>query len=183
MERLTRGRSVFGEHHTSIALRAEDLGTLNQQVAEATAVLADLGITAVREDIGVEPAFWAQFPANFGYIARKGVISSRNFAGLASMLNFPVGRSSGNHWGEAVTLFETTAAGPYFFNFHRGDLGNFTIIGPSGSGKTVVLNFMLAQARKFSPRIVFFDKDRGAELFIRAIGGEYDRLRPGQASG
>jgi type IV secretion system protein VirB4 len=47
----------------------------------------------------------------------------------------------------------------------------------------VVLNFLLAQARKFRPRIIFFDKDRGAELFIRAIGGQYDRLRPGEPSG
>jgi len=82
-----------------------------------------------------------------------------------------------------VTLLETTAAGPYFFNFHQNDLGNFTVIGPSGSGKTVVLNFLLAQARKFRPRIIFFDKDRGAELFIRAIGGRYDVLRPGIPSG
>ncbi|MBV8778741.1 MAG: VirB4 family type IV secretion/conjugal transfer ATPase, partial [Alphaproteobacteria bacterium] len=66
---------------------------------------------------------------------------------------------------------------------HQGDLGNFTVIGPSGSGKTVVLNFLLAQARKFRPRIIFFDKDRGAELFIRAIGGRYDLLRPGTPSG
>ena len=92
-------------------------------------------------------------------------------------------RPTGNHWGEAVTLLETTAAGPYYFNFHQGDLGNFTVIGPSGSGKTVVLNFLLAQARKFRPRIIFFDKDRGAELFIRAIGGRYDVLRPGEPSG
>ncbi|CAN5714382.1 hypothetical protein BH11PSE6_BH11PSE6_10550 [soil metagenome] len=82
-----------------------------------------------------------------------------------------------------MTLLETTAAGPYYFNFHQGDLGNFTVIGPSGSGKTVVLNFLLAQARKFHPRVIFFDKDRGAELFIRAIGGRYDLLRPGEASG
>ena len=93
------------------------------------------------------------------------------------------GQAAGNHWGDAVTLLETTAAGPYYFNFHQGDLGNFTVIGPSGSGKTVVLNFLLAQARKFRPRIIFFDKDRGAELFIRAIGGRYDLLRPGTPSG
>jgi type IV secretion system protein VirB4 len=108
------------------------------------------------------------------------LISSANFAGFASAHNFPVGRADGNHWGSAVTLFETTSAGPYFFNFHRGDLGNFTVIGPSGSGKTVVLNFLLAQARRFDPRIVFFDKDRGAEIFLRAIGGVYDSLRPGE---
>ena len=131
----------------------------------------------------IEPAFWAQFPGNFKYVARRGLISTSNFAGLASCHNFALGRAASNHWGDAITLLETTAAGPYFFNFHQGDLGNFTVIGPSGSGKTVVLNFLLAQARKIRPRIVFFDKDRGAELFIRAIGGRYDVLRPGAPSG
>ena len=182
-DNVAAGRAGFGEHHTTIAVHGDSLEALNSRVAEVTAILADLGIVAVREDIAIEPAFWAQFPGNFPYITRRGLVSTTNFAGLASLHNFPVGRPSGNHWGEAVTLFETTAAGPYFFNFHHGDLGNFTIIGPSGSGKTVVLNFLLAQARKFAPRIVFFDKDRGAELFIRAIGGQYDRLRPGAPSG
>lgn len=177
-DEVAAGRASFGEHHTTIAVHADDLELLGSQVAEVTAVLADMGINAVREDIALEPTFWAQFPGNFRYIGRRGLVSTRNFAGLASLHNFPLGRLSANHWGEAVTLFETTAAGPYFFNFHHGDLGNFTIIGPSGSGKTVVLNFLLAQARKYRPRIVFFDKDRGAELFIRAIGGQYDRLHP-----
>ena len=180
---VAAGRAGFGEHHTSIAVHAASLEQLDKQVAEVTAVLADLGIVACREDIALEPTFWAQFPGNFKYIARKGLVSTSNFAGLASLHSFPVGQPRGNHWGDAVTLFETTAAGPYFFSFHHGDLGNFTVIGPSGSGKTVVMNFLLAQARKFAPRIVFFDKDRGAELFIRAIGGQYDRLRPGAPSG
>jgi type IV secretion system protein VirB4 len=182
-DEVAAGRAGFGEHHNSIAVHADDLRQLENNVAEVIALLADLGINAVREDIALEPAFWAQFPGNFRYIGRRGLVSTTNFAGLASLHNFPVGRAQGNHWGEAVTLFETTAAGPYFFNFHRADLGNFTVIGPSGSGKTVVLNFLLAQARRFNPRIIFFDKDRGAELFIRAIGGQYDRLRPDAPSG
>ena len=180
---VAAGRAGFGEHHMTIAVHSEALGSLDEGVAEISASLADLGVTAVREDIALEPAFWAQFPGNFKYIARRGLISTANFAGLASAHNFATGTASGNHWGEAVTLLETTAAGPYFFNFHHGDLGNFTVIGPSGSGKTVVLNFLLAQALKYGPRIVFFDKDRGAELFIRAIGGRYDRLHPENASG
>jgi len=180
---VAAGRAAFGEHHTTIAIRSDHPDRLNGEVAEVIAMLADLGINAVREDIALESAFWAQFPGNFKYSARRGLVSTRNFAGLASLHNFPVGQARGNHWGEAVTLFETTAAGPYFFNFHQHDLGNFTVIGPSGSGKTVVLNFLLAQARKYNPRIVFFDKDRGAELFIRALGGQYDRLRPGEPAG
>ena len=182
-DEVAAGRAGFGEHHMTIAVRGGTPGEVDDGVAEVQAALADLGIFAVREDIALEPAFWAQFPGNFAYIARRGLVSTSNFASLASCHNFALGRPNGNHWGEAVTLLETTAAGPYFFNFHQSDLGNFTVIGPSGSGKTVVLNFLLAQARKFRPRIVFFDKDRGAELFIRAIGGRYDVLRPGIPSG
>jgi type IV secretion system protein VirB4 len=180
---VAAGRASFGEHHMTVAVRGASPEQIDEGVAEVQAALADLGILSVREDIAIEPAFWAQFPGNFKYIARRGLVSTSNFAGLASCHNFALGRASGNHWGEAVTLLETTAAGPYFFNFHQSDLGNFTVIGPSGSGKTVVLNFLLAQARKFHPRIIFFDKDRGAELFIRAIGGRYDVLRPGIPSG
>ncbi|MEJ6789573.1 VirB4 family type IV secretion/conjugal transfer ATPase [Brevundimonas sp. BR2-1] len=180
---VAAGRAGYGEHHMTIAVRGATPAAVDAAVAEVTASLADMGIVAVREDIALEPAFWAQFPANFKYIARRGLVSTNNFAGLASAHNFPLGAATGSHWGDAITLLETTAAGPYFFNFHQGDLGNFTVIGPSGSGKTVVLNFLLAQARKLNPRIIFFDKDRGAELFIRAIGGRYDVLRPGQASG
>lgn len=182
-DEVAAGRAGFGEHHMTIAVHGDTLTTLDQGVAEISASVADLGVTAVREEIALEPAFWAQFPGNFRYIARRGLVSTANFAGLASAHNFATGAPTGNHWGEAVTLLETTAAGPYFFNFHHGDLGNFTIIGPSGSGKTVVLNFLLAQSLKYKPRIIFFDKDRGAELFIRAIGGRYDRLHPDSPSG
>ena len=180
---VAAGRASFGEHHMTVAVRGNSPEVVHEGVAEVQSALADLGIMSVREDIALEPAFWAQFPGNFKYIARRGLVSTSNFAGFASCHNFALGRPSGNHWGDAVTLLETTAAGPYFFNFHQNDLGNFTVIGPSGSGKTVVLNFLLAQARKFHPRIIFFDKDRGAEPFIRAIGGRYDVLRPGIPSG
>ena len=182
-DNVAAGRAAFGEHHLTIMARAESLEALDEAAGEIQAALSEAGFAVVREELGLEAAFWAQFPGNFGYIARKALVSTANFAGFASAHNFPVGQASGNHWGSAVTLFETTAAGPYFFNFHRGDLGNFTVIGPSGSGKTVVLAFLLAQARRFNPRIVFFDKDRGAEIFLRAIGGSYDALRPGVPTG
>ncbi len=182
-DEVAAGRSLFGEHHLTVLVKAANLAELDVAIGEVQASLSDAGFVAVREELGLEAAFWAQFPGNFGYIARRALVSSANFAGFASAHNFPVGQPSGNFWGDAVALFETTSAGPYFFNFHRGDLGNFTIIGPSGSGKTVVLSFLIAQARRFAPRVVFFDKDRGAEIFLRAIGASYDTLRPGVATG
>jgi type IV secretion system protein VirB4 len=182
-DELAAGRAAFGEHHLSLAVHGETPERVDEGVAEVQAALTDLGMVAVREDLGMEPAFWAQFPGNTAFITRRALIATRNFASLASSHNFSLGRERGNHWGPAITILETTAAGPYFFNFHQGDLGNFTVIGPSGSGKTVVVNFLLAQARRCDPQIVFFDKDRGAELFLRAIGGRYDVLRPGEPSG
>lgn len=180
---VAAGRAAFAEHHMTVMVKAEDQHALDEAVAEAQAALTEIGVLGVREDVAMEPAFWAQFPGNFGYIPRKALVSSSNFAGLASLHNHPLGRADGNHWGPAVTVLETTAASPYYFSFHKGDLGNFLIIGPSGSGKTVVLNFLLAQAQKFDPRLVFFDKDRGAEIFIRAMNGRYDVLRPGVRTG
>jgi type IV secretion system protein VirB4 len=177
------GRAAYGEHHLSILVRADDLAGLDAAVADVQSALTEAGGVAVREDVNLEPAFWAQFPGNFKFIARKALISAANFASFASLHNHAVGQADGGHWGPAVTVLETTAHGPYYFNFHNGDLGNFTVIGPSGSGKTVLITFLLAQARKFDPRIVYFDKDRGAEAFIRAGAGSYDVLRPGEASG
>ena len=177
------GRSAYGEHHLTILAKAENLDELDAAVADIQSSLAETGAVAVREDVNLEPAFWAQFPANFKYIARKALISAGNFAGLASFHNHPTGQAEGNHWGPAIAVLETTAFGPYHFNFHHGDLGNFTVIGPSGSGKTVLLTFLLAQAERLKPRIAYFDKDRGAEPFIRAIGGRYDVISPGEPTG
>lgn len=180
---LGNGAVGFGDHHLTVLVRESTLPRLDDAMAACAAALADTGAIAVREDTNLEPAFWAQFPGNEEYIVRRALISSANMAGFGSFHGFALGQASGNHWGDAVTLLETTSATPFFFNFHHGDLGNFSVIGPSGSGKTVVMNFLAAQAQKFRPRTILFDKDRGAELFIRGIGGRYDRIAPGQPTG
>ena len=180
---LTGGAAAYGEHHLTVHVRAMTLAALDAAVADVQASLADIGAVAVREDLNLESAFWAQFPGNADFIARKALVSTANLSGLVSLHGFPIGMPAGGPWGEPITVLETTSSTPYFFNLHSGDLGNFTLIGPSGSGKTVVLNFLIAQAQKFNPRTFFFDKDRGAEIFIRAIGGHYDVLRPGVPTG
>lgn len=180
---LVSGQAGFGDHHLGLLVRAGDLAALDQAIASAAATLADTGAIVTREDINLEPAFWAQFPGNEQYIVRKALVSSANAACLLSLHGFPMGSPDGNLWGPAITLLETTSGTPYFFNWHVGDLGHFTVIGPSGSGKTVVLNFLAAQAQKLHPRTVLFDKDRGSELFVRAMEGHYARIRPGEATG
>ncbi|MEW4449778.1 VirB4 family type IV secretion/conjugal transfer ATPase [Qipengyuania sp. JC766] len=182
-DELGNGAVGFGDHHLTVQVRESTLPRLDDAAAACAAALADTGAIAVREDTNLEPAFWAQFPGNEPFIVRRAMISSANMASFGSFHGFALGQASGNNWGDAVTLLETTSATPFFFNFHHGDLGNFSVIGPSGSGKTVVMNFLAAQAQKFSPRTILFDKDRGAELFVRGIGGRYDAIRSGEPAG
>ncbi len=182
-DELGAGSVSFGDHHLSVLVRESDLERLDDATAAVSASLSDTGAIVVREDTNLEPAFWGQFPGNEQYLVRQSMISTANMASFGSLHGFALGQAEGNHWGDAVTLLQTTSSTPFFFNFHNGDLGNFSVIGPSGSGKTVVMNFLAAQAQKFSPRTILFDKDRGAELFIRGIGGDYERINAGAPTG
>lgn len=167
---------------------------LNESVALARTWLGETGMVVAREDLAMESAFWAQLPGNFGFRPRKAPVTSRNFAGLAPFHNFPVGRASGNHWGEALALFATSARSPYYFSLHasdpreadggsRRDTGHTFICGPTGSGKTVFLGFCVAMLAKAGATQVIFDKDRGLEILVRALGGAYAPLKCGQATG
>ncbi|MPR08656.1 VirB4 family type IV secretion/conjugal transfer ATPase [Microvirga tunisiensis] len=184
-DELVSGRAVFGEHHLTVMCLGNTLADMERCVQDTTNELQTLGMTVVREDMNAEPCFWAQMPGNFPYIARQALITSRNFTAFTSLHNFALGRRDGNHWGPAISLLQTTSSTPYYFNFHRRQVGNFTVVGPTGSGKTVALSFLMAQAMRVQPqpRCAYFDKDRGAEIFIRAMGGSYEVLEPGIPTG
>lgn len=182
---LVSNRTVLGYHHLTVQCLGRSLKELDRCLRAANEELQATVSIVVREDMNAEPCFWAQLPGNFGYVARKALISSRNFVGFTSLHNFAVGKSEGNRWGPAIAVLETTSQTPYFFNFHRRQVGSFTVVGPTGSGKTVGLGFLLCEAMRITPRpkIAFFDKDRGADPLIRALGGRYEVLIPGRATG
>lgn len=183
MDDLESNRFVLGEHHLSLAVFAPTIKDLSDHLAKARTSLTNGGAVVAREDLGLEAAWWAQLPGNFRFRARSGAITSRNFAAMSPFHSYPSGQKDGNEWGAAVALLKTVSGSPYYFNFHDSDLGNTFICGPSGAGKTVLLNFMLSQLEKHDPQIVFFDKDRGADLYVRAAGGRYYPLRNGKATG
>jgi type IV secretion system protein VirB4 len=108
--------------------------------------------------------------------------------------NFPVGRATGNHWGDALALLITSAHSPYYFSLHasdprdpdggsRKDTGHTFICGPTGSGKTVFIGFMISMLAGQGATQVVFDKDQGLEILVRALGGGYLALKPGEPTG
>lgn len=217
LDALTSNEFVMGDHHFSLLVLADDpealagcgprtwreeseetnarrTKALNDHVAAARARLADTGMTVAREDLALEASVWAQLPGNFAMRPRKAPITSRNFAAMAPFHNYPSGRASGNHWGEALTVLVTSARSPFHFSLHasdakdpeggsRKDTGHTLICGPTGSGKTVFIGFLVAMLTRHGATQVLFDKDRGLEILVRALGGEYCPLKNGEPTG
>ncbi|MDY0067732.1 MAG: VirB4 family type IV secretion/conjugal transfer ATPase [Steroidobacteraceae bacterium] len=206
LDDLTSNEFVLGDHHftlqvlTPTAAResstsdAPRLKALNDDLARARAILADTGFTTAREDLALEAAFWAQLPGCFSLRPRKAPITSRNFCAMAPFHNFPAGRASGNHWGEALATLLTSARSPYYFSLHasdprdpdggsRKDTGHTFICGPTGSGKSVLIGFLVALLARQGATQVLFDKDRGLEILTRALGGTYLPLTNGTPTG
>jgi type IV secretion system protein VirB4 len=205
LDALTSNEFVMGDHHFSLQVLADifeadveaanvRLKPLNDAVALARSLLADTGMLVAREDLALEAAFWAQLPGNFPVRPRKAPITSRNFAAMSPFHNYPLGRAHGNHWGDALSLFVTSARSPYYFSLHasdptdpdggsRKDTGHTLICGPTGSGKTVFIGFLLAMLARQGATQVIFDKDCGLEILVRALGGEYLPLKNGMPTG
>ncbi len=126
---------------------------------------------------------YAQLPGNFKFITRGARISAHNLASFVTFHNFPHGRATKNHWGNSVTVLQTSSGTPVHFNFHRADKGNTLILGPTGEGKTLTCSFLFSEASKYGGRDVYLDKDNGMEIFIRAKGGKYFNIIPGKKTG
>jgi type IV secretion system protein VirB4 len=195
MDQIASGNFVLGEYHFSMTIYAANQELLSQQIATTRAELSNAGFVSVKEDLAVTAAYYSQFPGNWKFRTRLANVSSLNFLGLSPLHNFATGKKENNPWGDCVTTMQTTNGQAYYFNFHathpaENSLGekaiaNTMVIGKSGTGKTALINFLLSQVQKLkpSPTIFFFDKDRGAEIFVRACGGNYLALENGKPTG
>lgn len=192
---LASGLIEVGEYHYGLAVFGE---TLDEAKLNKSKAIADLteggGFRVVPVDSTPENAWLAQLPGNWRCRPREAWVTSRNFAHFCSLHGFASGKRNGNPWGEAVTIFKTPNGQPYYFNFHvqpddedstdKKYPANTLILGQSGSGKTVVELFLIAQCYKYPDfTAVIFDKDRGTEIAVRAMGGRYYAIKIGERTG
>ncbi|MFM0210053.1 VirB4 family type IV secretion/conjugal transfer ATPase [Paraburkholderia sediminicola] len=190
---LINGDFVLGEYHYSLAVLGDTPEKVSKAVAKARTQLADAGFQTALIDLVADAAWFAQLPGNWRYRPREAKLTSRNFCGLSSLHNFATGKRDGNPWGEAITIVKTPSGQPLYLNFHvtpekqdsadEKALANTQIIGQAGAGKTVLELFLLAMAMKFGLTAVLYDKDRGTEIAIRAMGGIYTVFRRGEPTG
>lgn len=206
LDMLQSGHIAFGKYHFSLMVNAPDADSLVKNTNILFNGCTDLGITPVLSTLSLPAAYIAQMPAVYTLRPRLSPISSQNFAEMASFHNFMSGKRDLNPWGEAVCILRNPAGDAYYLNLHNSLLGknevdeknpgNACIIGSTGSGKTMLAAFIQNMVQKyqrpasFSPQAktkrlttVYFDKDRGVETNIRALGGQYFRIKSGEKTG
>lgn len=202
-EIITDAGYCIGDYHFSLFVYSDSEEELNKSINELMVTMSDVGFVTVPNRLASDEAYFAQLPANFQFRQRVIDITSSNFSDLNSLHNNPVGKSSNNAWGDAVTILKTTSNQGFYFNFHqvkqgRNDFGDMVLahtllIGKSGTGKTMLLDFLMTQLMKFNDvntfpvqseikkmTTFFFDKDYGAKIAIKALGGEYNELKLGE---
>ncbi len=146
---------------------------LDSQLAQASQALSNIGVVHVREDIGLEKAFWAQLPGNFSCLSRIKPAPVSSAAAMTSLHNYPTGNKY-NPWGRALTLLRGEQGAPYFMNFHDAeDDSSCCVFGDSESGKTVLTNFLLSEADKYNPTTLYLTDSIDSGLYVKARGGRW----------
>lgn len=192
---LSDGHIEIGEYHYSLTIFGKTIEEVSKNISHARSALQDgPGFKMAICDAVPECAWFSQLPGNWDWRPREAQITSRNFASLSPFHNFARGKREGNPWGEALALMKTPSGQPFYLNFHVSPEdkdskdekypGNTFVCGTTGVGKTALVMALLAFATKYRGlRAVFFDKDRGAEIGIRAMGGKYYALKRGEPTG
>ena len=188
---LASKQITFGEHQNTLVVLGESIEKLDHAISVVEKIYRDVNIVLVRESLNIENAFWSQLPGNFSCIRRGSLISSDNFADFCALHNYHSGYINKNHLGSAVTVFETSSSTPFYFNFHESGsgrkndktAGHTVMFAPTGGGKTTLVCGLDAQFKKYGGASIFFDRDRGCEIYVRAMRGFYTEIHPKHPTG
>jgi len=207
LDDLSNGVLSFGKYHFSLIVYGDTVKEVKANTNEILTELSNAGFIATLADIALPATYFSQFPGNFALRPRVSLISSKNYAGLIALHNFPSGKRDNNCWGEAAVILKTPNKQAYYFNLHethsendfgKFHLGNTLVIGKSGGGKTAFLTFLMNAMMKYNNpetfpsdfdedkrkmTAIYLDKDKGAMGNILATGGKYLSVESGKPTG
>ncbi len=192
---IQSGELAFGSYHCAMIVYGTTPHKAQENGVRALASFSNNAGAIFRKATLSAPAtFFSQLP-HYSSVPRVLWKSSRNISATFSMHNYSRGKSQGNPLGDgtAVMPLETRSKTLYDFNFHFSNplennigeklAGHTLILGQSGTGKTVLQSALTTFLQRFNPSMFVLDKDRGMDIFIRALDGDYFAIQEGVPTG
>lgn len=171
----------FGDYSLAVVLRGPDAAALEAVRPELLRIASAADARFHRETFNGLNAWFAMAPGNHERQLRKSYLSAAVAADLAPLWAVSEGTVRDEHLGrEHLAVFETGRRTPYFFSAHAGDIAHSLVIGATGSGKSFLLNFLLAQARRYAPRVCILDLGGSYRQLTELVGGAYLELSLGE---
>ncbi len=172
---------VFGYYNLTVLSWGATRGQCAALSAQVASCLRARGYLVVRESLHLLCAWAGTLPGQWALLARWFFIHNANLADLATVWTQDTGPASNLHLSAqqgrqvpVTALLRTEGDTAMRFSFHQGDLGHCMVVGPSGTGKSVLVNFLIAQFRRYDPCVVFiFDKDFGSRIPTLLQGGRH----------
>lgn len=192
---IQSGELAFGAFHCAMVVFGKTTDSAIEHGIQAVASFSNqAGAVFTRSTASAAATYFSQLPL-WKDIPRPMAKSSRNLACAFGMHTFSCGKAKGNPIGDGLAIMplETKAKTLYDFNFHftnplednLGDsiAGHTLILGATGTGKTTLQTALVSFVQRFDPAMFVLDKDRGMDIFIRALNGDYFDIQEGKPTG
>lgn len=178
---ITAEGAVFGHACLTVIARSTDAEALAQTLRECGTRLRRRGFLLLRERVNLLGAFTVSLPGQWALTPRWHLVSAANACDLAPLRTQASGPPDNAHLSRqlgspqpVLTHLPALDGTRIAFDLHVDDVGHTLLLGPSGSGKSVLLNFLLAQARRYpGVRICLFDRDYAARIPTLLQGGAH----------
>ncbi len=192
---LSSGRIMFGDYHGALTVYANTPKDADKNGLKVTSAFQTCAAFIwKRANVSAPQTFYSHIFGHKG-MPRQYPKATTNIATSFGMFNYSHGKRYGNPLGDGTSVIplKTVAGTSYDFNFHytlenedsRGKkiAGHTLMLGATGTGKTTLQTTLLSFTERFNPYIFALDLDRGMEIWIRALGGEYFALETGKPTG
>lgn len=169
--------NYFGQFSLTVVIYDLDLARVERACAEFYKVFSVHDGQLYEETYNQLNAFLAALPGNHVFNLRSLYLLNTNYADFSFLFTLDRGSPHNAHLrAEYLAVLETNHGTPYFLNLHYRDVAHTMILGRTGAGKSFLLNFLITNLQKYSPRTFVFDLGGSFESLTRLFGGSYVRV-------
>jgi type IV secretion system protein TrbE len=185
------GKEYYVRYSAKILLMDENPAVFPDQMEMVKNLVNSIGFDVSVETRNSVRAFLSSLPGHAHKERRKFLATVDNLSQMAQ-LSAPY---TGPEWNpskflppQTPPLFWACTLGRVPCRFHAhvtaDGIGHIAIAGPSGTGKTTLVGLMAAQNYRLHSKAqaFVFDKDYTQYTLIKAMGGDYYTLAPGELS-